>query len=81
MQRKIDIDQSQPLIDEGRKVYLTPRRVFRSSGLNSSGNTIAMRHRILIISSLFAFLLFIHLIIFSNVKIYNQNIQVEGWPK
>jgi hypothetical protein len=81
--KKIEDEQMQPLINEEKKVYLTPRRILRTtSNFGSSGNNnLAMRHsRILIISSLFAFLLFVHIIIFSNVKIYNQT-QVLGWSK
>lgn len=83
MHRKIDnddIEQDRPLINEGRKVYLTPRRILRNNSL-AGPNNLAMKHRILMISSLFAFLLFIQIIISSNFKIYNQNIQVEGWAK
>lgn len=84
MHRKIeideDIDQVQPLINEEKKVYLTPRRILRNSSSTGSAN-LAMKHRIFIISSLFAFLLFIQIIISSNFKIYNHNIQVEGWAK
>lgn len=38
-------------------------------------------HRILIISSIFIMLLFVHFIIFSNLKINNNNLQVVGWSK
>lgn len=83
MNRKIELEQIQPLLNEEKKIYLTPRRILRSTSNfgGGSNNNLAMRHsRILILSSLFAFLLFVHIIIFSNVKIYNQ-IQVEGWSK
>lgn len=70
----------QPLINEEKKIFLTPRRIQRSSNISSSNN-LAMKHRIFIISSLFAFLLFIQIIISSNFKIYSHNAQVEGWAK
>ena len=80
MHRKSEIDLIQPLIDEEKKVYLTPRRILRSSNIGATNN-LAMKHRIFIITSLFAFLLFIQIIISSNFKIYSHNIQVEGWAK
>lgn len=84
MHRKTDADdfeQVQPLINEEKKVYLTPRRILRNTPSLGNSNNLAMKHRIFIISSLFAFLLFIQIIISSNFKIYNHNIQVEGWAK
>lgn len=80
MHRKSEIDLIQPLIDEEKKVYLTPRRILRSSNIGATNN-LAMKHRIFIITSLFAFLLFIQILISSNFKIYSHNIQVEGWAK
>lgn len=47
---------------------------------NSNNNFRMKHHRILIFSSIFVLLLFIHLIIFSNVKI-NIKKEVAGWSK
>ncbi|KAL7046551.1 hypothetical protein ACKWTF_002638 [Chironomus riparius] len=67
--------ESEPLIVE--KSTSLKRRLPK---YNSNNNFRIKHHRILIFSSIFVLLLFIHLIIFSNVKM-NIKKEVAGWSK
>ncbi|KAG5676379.1 hypothetical protein PVAND_006220 [Polypedilum vanderplanki] len=79
---KIDLNcaEKEPLIE-----IVNSRSKSNSSSekqiYNSSSSTRNSRHhRILFISSIFALLLFVHIIIFSSVKNYNKR-EVFGWSK
>lgn len=71
----IKSSESEPLIVETNTVSF--KRKFPKY---HSNNFKMKHHRILIFSSIFVLLLFIHLILFSNVKIYNKR-EVIGWSK
>lgn len=79
----INQSESEPLIDEAENSppVVLPRHMKRHfPKYNNSNSFRVKRHRILIAATIIVTLLFVHLVIFSNVKVYNKK-EVEGWSK
>lgn len=67
-------EEFEPLINDEEQTGAYNRRIIKNDTRS------AKHHRILVISLICAFLFFIHILIFSNVKIYNRR-EVIGWSK
>lgn len=79
MKIELSEEESEPLIENEED--LVPHKRKAAIDRNNSTHTKNRHHRILLISSVFAFLLFVHVIIFSNVKNLQSKREVLGWSK